>query len=100
MGMPPEFKISDQDTTKYPLRDRRGDPYTYPNRNSFDLKDTSFVKRDVEYDPVTKQYYIVERIGNKYYRTPMTFSMKEFWSCRAEKTKKNISAKEPIHFII
>ncbi len=44
-----------QDTTKYPITDRRGDPYTYPNTNSFDLKDTSFIKRTVEYDPVTKQ---------------------------------------------
>ena len=88
MGIPPEFKISDQDTTKYPLSDRRGDPYTYPNRNSFDLKDTSFVKRNVEYDPVTKQYYIVEKIGNKYYRTPMTFSMKEFLELQGRKDEE------------
>ena len=67
-----------QDSARYPLRDRRGDPYTYPGRNSFDLKDTGFIKRNVEYDPVTKQYYVVEKIGERYYRTPMTFSMEEF----------------------
>ena len=80
-----DYAISDQDTTKYPLQDRRGDPYTYPNRNTFDLKDTSFVKRNVEYDPVTKQYYIVEKIGNRYYRTPMTFSLKEFMELQGKK---------------
>ncbi len=67
-----------QDTSKYPLKDRRGDPYTYPKRNAFDFSDTSYLQRNVEYDPVTKQYYVIEKIGNRYYRTPMTFSMKEF----------------------
>ncbi len=74
-----------QDTTKYPITDRRGDPYTYPNTNSFDLKDTSFIKRTVEYDPVTKQYYSIEKIGTQYYRTPMTFSMKEFIDLQSRK---------------
>ena len=72
-----------QDTTKYPISDRRGDPYTYRNRNSFDLSDTAFIKRNVEYDPVTKQYYVIEKIGDKYYRTPMTFSMEEFLRMQA-----------------
>ncbi|HEY0731410.1 MAG TPA: cell surface protein SprA, partial [Chitinophagaceae bacterium] len=67
-----------QDTTKYPLSDRRGDPYTYRNRNSFDFNDTAYIKRNIEYDPVTKQYYVIEKIGDRYYRTPMTFSMEEF----------------------
>ncbi|SHF48989.1 cell surface protein SprA [Cnuella takakiae] len=66
------------DTSRYPLRDRRGDPYTYPSRNSFDLKDTGFVKRRIEYDPQTKQYYVIEKLGSRDYRTPMTFSMREF----------------------
>ncbi len=73
-----QLPATNQDTSKYPLIDRRGDPYTYPSRNAFDLKDTSFIKRNVEYDATTKQYYIIEKIGNRYYRTPMTFSMKEF----------------------
>ena len=66
------------DTTRYPVEDRHGDPYTYPNRNTFDLKDTGFIKRTIEYDPKTKQYYVVEKIGNRYYRTPTAFSMDEF----------------------
>jgi cell surface protein SprA len=74
-----------QDTTRYPVTDRRADPYTNPNRNSFDFSDTSFVKRTIEYDPKTKQYFVVEKIGNRFYRTPMTFSMQEFVNLQGKK---------------
>jgi cell surface protein SprA len=73
------------DTSRYPLTDRYGDPYTYPNRNGFDLRDTGFIKRTIEYDPKTKQYYIVEKIGNKFYRTPTSFSMEEFVRMQGQK---------------
>ncbi len=66
------------DTSRFPLYDRYGDPYTNPNRNGFDLRDTAFIKRNIEYDPVTRQYYITEKIGDKYYRTPTSFTMDEF----------------------
>ncbi|HEY5772335.1 MAG TPA: cell surface protein SprA, partial [Chitinophagaceae bacterium] len=66
------------DTIRPTQPDRYGDPYNYPNRNPFFLKDTGFIKRNIEYDPVTKQYYIIEKIGDHYYRTPMSFTMKEF----------------------
>lgn len=72
------FYNAKADTSRYPLVDRRGDPYSNPNNNTFDLRDTAFIKRTIEYDPVTKQYYIVEKIGNTYYRTPTSFSMDEF----------------------
>ena len=73
------------DTTRFPSMDRYGDPYSNPNRNSFDLKDTGFIKRTIEYDPRTKQYYIVEKIGNKYYRTPTSFTMDEFLRLQGRK---------------
>jgi cell surface protein SprA len=76
--------FQNKDTSR-PLRDRHGDPYTYPNRNAFDLKDTGFIKRTIDYDPVTKQYYIVEKIGDKYYRTPSTFTKEEFLRLQGRK---------------
>jgi len=82
------------DTTRYPLQDRYGDPYSNPNRNSFDLKDTGFIKRTIEYDPKTKQYYIVEKIGSKYYRTPTSFTMDEFVRMQEEKMRQIILRKE------
>jgi hypothetical protein len=56
-------KSESVDTTRYPVEDRYGDPYTYPNKNTFDLKDTGFIKRTIEYDPKTKQYYVVEKLA-------------------------------------
>ncbi|HZH67216.1 MAG TPA: cell surface protein SprA, partial [Flavisolibacter sp.] len=76
------------DTAKYPLTDRRGDPYSNPSRNPFNLSDTSFIKRTVEYDPKTKQYYIVEKVGSQYYRTPATFSMQEFLALQGKKDEQ------------
>ncbi len=66
------------DTLKYPIFDRYGDPYSNPNRNPFDLRDTAFINRNVEYDPITGQYYIIEKIGGKNYRTPVSFTRDEF----------------------
>ena len=82
---------SNKDTTKYPITDRRTDPYNdpTPGRNPFNLSDTSFVKRRIEYDPKTNQYYIVEKIGSQYYRTPATFSMKEFLSVQGQKDEND-----------
>ena len=71
--------------TSHPLQDRHGDPYTYPNRNSFDFQDSNFVKRTIEYDPLTKQYYIIEKIGGKYYRTPTPMTMQEFLQLQGRK---------------
>jgi cell surface protein SprA len=73
------------DTLPYPIQDRYGDPYSNPNRNTLDFKDTAFIKRTIEYDPKTKQYYIVEKIGDKYYRTPTSFSMQEFLRIQGQK---------------
>ncbi len=76
------------DTIRPVITDRYGDPYTYPNRNPWLLQDTSFIKRNIEYDPVTKQYYIIEKIGTHYYRTPMTFTMKELVDLKGKEDEK------------
>lgn len=78
-----------QDTTHYPLNDRRGDPYSSPGRNTFDFRDTAFIKRNIEYDPKTKQYYIIEKIGDKYYRTPTSFTMEEFIRLQGKKDEED-----------
>ena len=82
------FAIGTQAYAQPRPEDRRGDPYTYPNRNTFDFRDTAWLKRNIEYDPVTKQYYIVEKIGDKYYRTPTAFSMEEFLRLQGKKDEE------------
>ena len=78
------FPFQNKDTS-HPLHDRYGDPYSYPNRNSFDLRDTAFIKKTIEYDPATKKYYIIEKIGDKYYRTPTSFTKEEFLKLQGRK---------------
>ena len=78
------FRFLGLDTTRYPLSDRYGDPYTYPNRNPFSLQDTAFIKKNIIYDPLTREYYIEEKIGNQYYRTPVSFSMMQVRSTYPE----------------
>lgn len=73
------------DTGVNPLRDRYSDPYSSPSRNTFDFQDTAFIKRTVEYDPKTRKYYVVEKIGNQYYRTPTAFTMEEFLQLQGKK---------------
>ena len=75
------------DTTRYPVTDRVGDPFTYNSNNPFNFSDTSYIKRDIEYDPKTKQYYIVEKIGNSYYRTPTYLTLDEMMRFKARQSE-------------
>lgn len=77
-----------KDSLRFPISDRRGDPYAGYRRNPFDLLDTSFLKQSVEYDPVTKQYYITEKIGNSYYRKPTAISYEEFLKVRGQQQER------------
>jgi cell surface protein SprA len=66
----------------YPIRDRRGDVVSSGPRSTFDLKNPANITDSVVYDPKTKRYTIYEKIGNKYYRTPTTYSFDEYWKMR------------------
>ena len=72
-------KAQRTDSLRYPITDRRGDAFSAQSRNPFDLRDTSLIKRRIEYDPKTKQYYIIEKIGKGYYRTPTYLSFDQYW---------------------
>ena len=77
MGMGMDTVKTALDSLKFPLFDRRGDPISNPNRNPFDLKDPSNIRDSIEYDPLTQQYYIVEKIGDHYYRKPTYLTFDE-----------------------
>lgn len=76
-----------KDSLHYPLTDRRGDRYTWQSHNPFNLQDTSIIKQTIEYDPVKKQYIIVEKIGNTIYRTPTVLSQEEFYRIQARQAE-------------
>ena len=77
-----------KDTLRYPLRDRRGDRFSWRNNNPFDINDTSFIKQDIQYDPKTNEFYIIEKIGNQVYRKPTTLSFDEFWQIQARQSER------------
>ena len=66
------------DTLKYPIHDRYGDRFTNPGRNSFSLGNPANISDSIVYDPKTKQYYIIEKIGDFYYRKPTYLTYEEF----------------------
>ena len=66
---------------RYPVVDSRGDGFSANNRNSFYLNGAK--NRDsVAYNSASKTYTIYEKIGNKYYKTPTTYSFDEYWAMR------------------
>jgi len=75
------------DTLRFPLKDRRGDPFTWNYRNAFDLSDSSFLKDSIQYDPVTRQFYIIEKIGDISYRKPTYLTFDEFWRLQARQSE-------------
>ncbi|CAN5749178.1 cell surface protein SprA [soil metagenome] len=74
------------DTLRFPIKDRRGDRFTWRYNNPFDIKDTSLIKQEIEYDPATRQYSIVEKIGNTVYRRS-TLTFEEFMQLQAQITE-------------
>ena len=62
----------------YPIHDRRGDQLSNFDPNPFNLKNPSNLKDSIEYDPKTNLYFLMEKIGNKYYRTPTAYTYEEY----------------------
>ena len=73
---------------RYPIADRRSDFLSQPSNNPFDIRDSSVLKRKVDYDPATKQYYITEKLGAGYNRFPSTLSFDEFWKLKTRKDEQ------------
>jgi cell surface protein SprA len=84
-----------QDTTSpkgvknlpFPIQDRRGDAVANFRSSTYDLKNPSNLRDSVVYDSKTKRYIIYEKIGNKYYRSPTTYSFDEYWQLRGRQSE-------------
>ncbi len=86
---PADTAVTGNDSLRFPITDRRGDKLNFPNRNSFDLKDPSNISDSIIYDPATKSYYIIEKIGNNYYRKPASFSVDEFMRLKSDQMERD-----------
>jgi cell surface protein SprA len=78
-----------KDTLLYPLQDRRADKLSQPGKNAFDLKDPANITDSIAYDAKTKEYYIYEKIGNKYYRKPTSLTFEEYMRIMSRKTEND-----------
>ena len=87
-----------KDSLRFPIQDRRGDAFSAPNKNPFDIKDTGLVKRKTEYDPKTKSYFISEKIGSIWYRKPAAISFSDYWKLASKKSENDYFKKEQTHF--
>jgi cell surface protein SprA len=75
------------DPLPFPIRDRRGDFLSDNERNNYGLGKPSNLKDSVVYDAKNKRYIIYEKIGNKYYRSPITYTYEEFWKMRGRQAE-------------
>lgn len=75
------------DSLPFPIHDRRGDFLSEQNR-TLDLKSPSNIKDSVAYDPITHRYYVYEKIGSRYYRTPNWYTSEEFMALEGAKQER------------
>jgi hypothetical protein len=78
-------RVTGVDTLKYPITDRRGDKLSSPGKNPFDLQDPANIQDSIIFDPKTRQYYIVEKIGNFHYRKPTYLTFEEYMQLQSRK---------------
>ena len=71
-----------RDSLRFPLHDRRGDNFSAGRSSNFDLNSPANIRDSVVYDAETRRYVIYEKIGNRYYRTPTSYSFDEYWQLR------------------
>lgn len=76
-----------RDSLHYPIYDRRGDFLSNGRRSTYDFNKPSNLKDSVVYDAKTKRYIIYEKIGNKYYRSPVSYSSEEYWKMRGRQAE-------------
>ncbi|MBC7536054.1 MAG: cell surface protein SprA [Ferruginibacter sp.] len=71
----------------YPIQDRRADNLSAQNNNPYNLNDPSNIRDSVVFDPITRHYTIYEKIGNRYFRTPTTYTFEEYWQYQNKKAE-------------
>ena len=79
------FEASRADTI--PLVDRKGDFISDRQRNPFDITPSN-IKQEIEYDPKTDRYYIIEKIGEEYYRNPTYMTFSEYLQWKSKQQEK------------
>lgn len=75
---------------KFPIQDRNNNGIYTPNlNNTLDLKDPKAINKEVEYDPITKQFYYTEKIGKSNFRTPTFLTYDEYVKLQNKNAEQN-----------
>jgi len=75
------------DGLPYPIHDNRGDFISSGKKNTFDFKPPANFTDSVSYDFKTKLYTVYDKIGDKYYKTPTTYTADEYWAMRNQQAE-------------
>jgi len=73
--------LPEMDTTgnlPYPFKDQPAFGYSNQDSLKLFLNKPSNIKYEVEYDPITGQYVLYEKIGNLNYRLPQSMSLEDY----------------------
>lgn len=70
-----------QDTI--PLKDRSGNFTQDKDHNPFDLKDPKIITQNIEYDPVSGEYIVTEKVGDEPYRPGSNMTFTEFMNFKS-----------------
>lgn len=85
----PYLQLSEQITRDtFPFETRHGDFINDRTHNPFDIT-PSIIKQEVEYDPVTGNYIIFEKVGDEYYRAATYMTFREYMDYRAKQQKED-----------
>ncbi|MFM2359619.1 MAG: hypothetical protein RLY16_1612, partial [Bacteroidota bacterium] len=71
----------------FPIRDYRGDFMSSGPRSTFDFKQPLNITDSVAYDFRTQLYTLYEKVGDRYYRTPVTYTPEEYWQLRGRQAE-------------
>ncbi len=78
---------SDTSRLIYPFKDSKTIQFKRPS--GIMLPNPSNIRRSVEFDPISKQYIIREKIGDRLYRAPQYLSIEEYQKYENELIKRN-----------
>jgi cell surface protein SprA len=74
----------------FPIQDRFINSFeTPPQKNTLDLKDPTSIKKQITYDPNSRNYIIEERIGNSFYRSPTYMTFEEYIQMQQKQSMQN-----------
>ena len=76
------------DSLRFHLSDRRADYLSSPEKNPFGLKLPPNIRDSVVYDAKEKKYYIIEKVGDRYYRIPTWYTFDEYMKLQAQQQEQ------------